>query len=77
MVIGAVFHEEGRRFDSWDGEFGHSVANGSPPLWCSVEAVLPRRHSAKMGPAIRFTPRRNRDYDEDLIFLLFASNVIS
>ena len=38
---------------------GRSIANGSPPLRCFFGAVLPRRLTAKMDPAARFTLRRN------------------
>ena len=37
----------------------HSVANDSPPLRRFFGAVLPRRQAAEMGPATRYTLRRN------------------
>ena len=37
----------------------HSVANDSPPLRRFFGAVSPRRYAAEMGPATRYTLRRN------------------
>ena len=37
----------------------HSVANDPPPLRHFFGAVLPRRQAAEMGPATRYTLRRN------------------
>ena len=49
---------EGRRFDSWAGQIKHSVASGSPPQRRFCGAML---QGAKMGPAARYTVRRNED----------------
>ena len=46
-------------FESRVGQIEHSVANGSPPLRCFFRAVLPRHLVAEMGPATRYTLRRN------------------
>ena len=46
-------------FDSRAVQIGYSVANGSPPLRCFFGAVLRRRYTAEMGPAIGFALRCN------------------
>ena len=48
-----------QRFDSRTGQIGLSVVNGSLPLRRFFEAVLPRCQVAEIGPATRYTLRRN------------------
>ena len=55
IAIGA----EDLGFDSRDVQVGRTVTNGSPPLRCFFGAVLPRCQAVGMGPATRYTLRRN------------------
>ena len=49
----------GLEFDSWTGQIGHGVVNGSPALRCFFAGLLPRRSAAEMDPATRYMLRRD------------------
>ena len=55
MVKDIAIGAGGSGFDSRAGQIRHNAANGSPPLQRFFGAVLPRRETAEMDPATRYT----------------------
>ena len=54
MLKDVAIDAEGLGLNSQAGQVGHSVANGSPPLWRFFGAALLRREAAGSGPATRY-----------------------